>query len=52
MGDFLREGVVGVLERAHDRCMDADVEGFEAIEILGGIEKAIDGISVGTLRFG
>ena len=52
VGDFFGEGVVGMLERAHDRCVDADVEGFEAIEIFGGIEKPIDGVSVGTLRFG
>src|SRR5215813_7973149 len=31
MRDFFCESVTGVLERAHDRCMDAYVEGFEAI---------------------
>src|SRR5438105_9680390 len=52
VGDFFGEGVVGMLEASHDRCVNADVEGFEAIEILGGIEKAIDGVGVGALRFG
>ena len=41
-----------MLKRAHDRCVDADVESFEAIEIPGGIEKAIYGVGFGALRFG
>ncbi len=50
VADFFREGEVGVLERAHHRGMDADVEGFKAVEIARGVEKAVEGFGVGTLR--
>ena len=48
--NFLREGVVGVLECAHHRGVDADVESFEAVEIARGVEEAIEGFGVGALR--
>ncbi len=32
--------------------VDANVERFEAIEILRGIEQAVDGFGIGALRFG
>ncbi len=49
MADFLGEGVIGVLERAHHGSVNADVEDFETVGIASGIEKAIDGIGVRTL---
>jgi len=52
VGDFLCKGVIGVLERAHDGRVDADVERFKAIKVFGGIEEPIDGVGVGALRFG
>ncbi len=51
VADFLGESVVGVLERAHHRGVDADVEGFEAVEIASGIQKAIEGLEVAALGF-
>src|ERR1700694_415361 len=52
VANFFGEGVIGVLERAHRGCVDADVESFESIEIAGGIEEAVDGVGVAALRFG
>ena len=49
VADFFGEGVVGVLQGAHSGRMDADVQGFEAIEIARGIEKAIDGFGIAAL---
>jgi hypothetical protein len=49
VADFLGEGVIGVLQGAHGRCVDADVESFEAIEVAGRIEQAIDGVGVAAL---
>ena len=52
VADFFCEGVIGVLEGAHRGRVDADVESFEAVEISGGIEQAVDGFRVAALRFG
>src|SRR6266850_833029 len=52
VADFFRERVVGVLEGAHHRGVDADVESFEAVEIARGVEQAVDGFGVGALRGG
>ena len=52
VADFLRESEVGVLESAHHRGVDADVEGFEAIEIARGVQEAVEGFSVAALRCG
>jgi len=49
MADFFSEGVIGVLESAHHRGVNADVEDFETIGIAGGIEKAVDGFRIGAL---
>src|SRR2546430_6619284 len=43
MADFFGEGVVGVLESAHDWCLDTDVQRLQAVEVTRGIEQAIDG---------
>ncbi len=51
VADFLGERVVGMLERAHDRSVDADVERFEAVEVTSGIEEAVDGFGVAALGF-
>ena len=48
--DFLRESVVGVLENTHDRRVDANVQGFQTIDIARGIQEPIDGFGVGALR--
>ena len=37
VADFFGESVVGVLEGAHDRGVNANVQSFEAIEIAGGV---------------
>ncbi len=50
--DFLRESVVGVLENTHHRRVDANVQGFQTIDIARGIQEAIDGLGVGALRRG
>ncbi len=51
VADFFGEGVVGVLERAHDGGVDADVERFEAVEVARGIQEAVNGFEVATLGF-
>ena len=51
VADFFGEGVVGVLQSAHHGRVNADVQGFEAIEIPGGIEQAIDGFGIGAGGF-
>ena len=51
MTDFFGEGVVGVLQGAHHRGVDANVEGLEAIEIASRIQEAVDGFGVGTGGF-
>jgi hypothetical protein len=52
VAEFFGEGVIGVLQRAHHGCVNADVKSFEAIEVARRIEKTIDGFSVGTLGIG
>ncbi len=49
VADFFGKGVVGVLERAHDRRVDANVKRFQAIEVARGIEQPVDGIEVAAL---
>jgi len=51
VADFFGEGVIGVLEGAHHRGVDADVESFETVEIARGIEETVDGFGIGALRF-
>ena len=52
VADFLSEGVVGVLQRAHHWRVDANVEGLKAIEISSRIQQPIDGFGVRTGGFG
>ena len=52
VADFFREREIGVLQRAHDRRVHADVERFQAIRIARGIEQAVDGLVVGACAFG
>ena len=52
VADFFGESEVGVLQRAKNRGMDADIERFAAIGIACGIEKQIDGFGVGARGFG
>ena len=42
VADFLGEREIGVLEGAHHRRVNADVESFAAIGIARGIEHPVD----------
>ena len=52
VADFFGESVIGVLQRAHHGCVDADVESFQAIEIARGIEQAVESFGVGAIGGG
>src|SRR5947209_9321540 len=49
VADFFRERVVGVLQGAHHRGVNADIESFEAVEIASGVQEAIKGLGVAAL---
>jgi len=51
VADFFGESVTGVLQGAHHRCMNADVENLQTIGIARGIQEAIDGFCVRTFSF-
>ena len=42
MADFLREGEIGVLKRAHDRRVHADVQRLAAVWIPRRIEQPVN----------
>jgi len=52
VADFLGEGVIGVLQRAHHGCVDADVQSFQAIKVARRIEKAVESLGVGAIGGG
>ena len=51
VADFFGEGVIGMLQGAHHGRVDADVQSFEAVEIAGGIEQAVDGFGIAAGGF-
>ena len=50
--DLLGESVIGVLESAHHRRVDADIESFQPIRISRGIQEQIEGFGIGALGLG
>ena len=49
VADFFGEGVDGVLQSAHHRRVNPDVQGFQTIQIASGIGQSIDGFRVGAI---
>ena len=52
VADLLGEREIGVLQRAHERRVHADVQRFQAIGIARGIEHAVERFGVGAGGFG
>ena len=50
VADFFREGEIRVLQRAHRRRVDADVQRLEAIGIARGIQHAVERFGVRARR--
>ena len=48
VADFFGESEIGVLQRAHQRRVHADVENFQAIRIARGIQHAVERFGVGA----
>ena len=51
VGDALGEGVVGVVERPHERRVRADVQRLQAVPVLRRVHHRLERGVVGELRF-